>query len=145
MFDWLGKYWHDVLDVASTAATVAAAGLAWRAIRWGTRQARTSADALVRERRIDFELNQLDKWGEAVEILGNPGNPETFTRGLTLLPADEFPRLRARVGMSSTPEAVAAFAETQKPGQERAVIDVYHQAMRDEIDQAIKRRLAERG
>src|SRR5450631_1660221 len=141
MFDWLGKYWHDVLDVASTAATVAAAGLAWWAIRWGTRQARASADALVRERRIDFELGHLDKMGEAVERLGNPGGSETFTRALTLLPADEFPRLRARVGMSSTPKAVAAFVETQKLRQERAVIDVY----RDEINQAIKRRLAERG
>jgi hypothetical protein len=144
MFDWLGKYWRDVLDVASTAATVAAAGLAWWAIRRGNRQARASADALVRERRIDFELGHLDKMGEAVERLGNPGGSETFTRALTLLPADEFPRLRARVGMSSTPKAVAAFVETQKLGQEQAV-DVYHQGMRDEINQAIKRRLAERG
>jgi len=144
MFDWLGKYWHDVLDVASTAATVAAAGLAWCAIRRGNRQAQASADALVRERRIDFELGHLDKMGEAVG-LGNPGGSETITRSLTLLPADEFPRLRARVGMSSTREADAAFTERQKQGQEQAVIDDYQQTMRDEINQAIERRLAERG
>jgi hypothetical protein len=65
MVGWLGKHWHDGLDVVSAGATAVAAALAWWAIRKGNQQAKASADALVRERRIDFELDHLTDLDEA--------------------------------------------------------------------------------
>ena len=151
MFDWLTSHWHDVVDVASAVGTVAAAMLAWAAILRGNKQAKESADALVQERRIDFELNQLDKMGDALARGFNVAFvPATLKRGMTLLPADQFPMLRQVFGMSSTPAAQAALTEANR--STGSPLDVvlttgasYGQGMLDEIDQAITRRLAERG
>jgi hypothetical protein len=63
---WWSEHWHDVLDVVAVMATVAAAFLAWWAIRRGNKQAKDAADAHVRERRINFELEQLDRIDAAI-------------------------------------------------------------------------------
>lgn len=152
MFDWWGRHWRDVVDVASAVGTVIAAVLALVAIRNGNKQAKASADALVRERRVDFDLDQLDKMGEGLaKGLNVAFIPSQVSRGLSLLPADEFPMLRQWFGMSSTPAALAALTEANQSGGSAldAVLSTtgnsFNRGMRDEVDQAIKRRLAERG
>ena len=150
--DWLGAHWKDILDVVSVVATVAAAWLAWLAIRRGNAQAKQSADALVRERRIDFELDQLDQLHTHVMSLAPFSGPTA--KNLQLLP-DHLPMLRAVMGEKSTPEAEAALQEARRlwgygPGSlyaERLPLSSgksLGEAVREEVEDAIQRRLNER-
>ena len=93
--------------IVSTSATVAAAVLAWLAIRNGNKQAKASADALIRERRIDFELDQLDSILQALDLGPNSGMGKDIVRALHLLPPDGLGRLRA-VYLREDNEEVAA-------------------------------------
>lgn len=81
--EWLTEHWQEGLDVVGVVATVVAAVLAWLAILRGNRQARAAAAALVRERRINFELEHLDRMGEALEKGPSVAfTVETIQRGL---------------------------------------------------------------
>jgi hypothetical protein len=152
--EWIAANWRDALAVIGVAATVAAAVLAWLAIVRGNKQASEAAAALVRERRLDFELDQLDRMGEALEKGYNVAfTLETITRGLRLLPGNDLPRMRARYLANSTPEAMRelqAVNESVKPGG--SIWDApleggltYKAALREEIQRAIASRLAARG
>lgn len=151
--EWLTEHWQEGLDVVGVVATVVAAVLAWLAILRGNRQARAAAAALVRERRINFELEHLDRMGEALEKGPSVAfTVETIQRGLRMLPGDELPRMRARYLSDSTPEAMKELERVNvlPPGQ--SVWDApvtgfptYKTALREEIREAIRRRLAERG
>lgn len=153
---WLSAHWHDVLDVASVVATVLAAWLAWLAIRLSGRQSEASAKALVRERRIDFELDHLTVLDDAVEKGPNVGFSDlTVQRCLRLLPQRELPRIRALYGVDAPDDALAdlqAIRDATAPGDFRS--DPYKEledgrtyldAMRNELHDAIRRRLEERG
>ena len=154
MVDWLTEYWHDVLDVASVLGTVAAAGLAWLAIRNGNKQAKASADALVQERRIDFELDHLTELDEAF-LKSEGGAPALpVQRCLRLLPAGEFRRLREYFSIESTPEGATELRRLYESPSVRTGSQLFAQKLDDgttyrdaltkEIHGAIERRLAER-
>ena len=97
---WLNDNWQAVLDVVATVGTVLAAVLAWLAIRQGNLQAKAAADALVRERRIDFEVERLLDIDEAVDKGANTAlTTETIRRSLMSLPDDELPHTRLYVGL----------------------------------------------
>ncbi len=57
----------DLLTAVGTVGTVVAAGLAAWSIRLSTRQAKANAEAIYRERRIDFDLERLRELIESIE------------------------------------------------------------------------------
>jgi len=104
----------DWLTWLSVIATAAAAILAAWTIRQAKRQAEKSAAALVRERRVDFNLNGLMR---IAELLGGRLSPADrdplITTQARMLPADLIPLTRAAVDLSST-EAATAWARDAK-------------------------------
>jgi hypothetical protein len=93
--------WLFWFQVASVFATIAAAGLAAFAIWQTKKQAKESQDALVRERRINFELDLLRDLFLASEHVDLPR-----LRLATALPIAAIPLTRAALGLPSSPEAV---------------------------------------
>jgi hypothetical protein len=156
--NWFGAHWKDLLEVASTVGTVMAAALAVVAIRNGNKQAKTSADALVRERRLDFELDQLTGMTSALAELAQNFESAvariTIANGLRLLPEEELANVRAYMGAPTTHAAEVLAARLN----ERAVLMVrnvtkeavdesghlYGDLLIGELDTAIRRRLAAR-
>ncbi len=138
--------------MVSVVGTVAAAWLAWVAIRRGNAQAKASSDALVRERRIDFELDP--GWTRCIHnVMSFAPFTGPTAKHLQLLP-DPFPLLRAVMGEKSTPEAEAALREAlDRHGYaggaytERLPLSSgksVGEAVREEVEEAIQRRLSER-
>lgn len=95
-------------QLASVAVGAAAAWLAAVTIRATKTQAKQSQDALLRERRIDFELGVLRDLAE-YNLKGHSVSwaSEMFTVLAAMLPADLVPLARACVKLGSTPEAQA--------------------------------------
>lgn len=107
----------DWLEVVSTIATVAAAGLAAWTIRQSKKQAKESQDALIAERRIDFELGVLADLAELVEKrwLSDDGSRRLRIRTVAqMLPAETIPLTRAAAGLPTTDEAKAVADERRK-------------------------------
>lgn len=139
-----------VLNVLSTLGTVLAAGLAYAAIRSGNKQAKASADALVRERRIDFELDHLERLLEGLDkgpLVSSM--PETMRRSLNLLPAPGLERLRA-VYLTETNYRTAELRRVQAAPQQVLTdrlnysLDgepTYYDLMRADVREAINQRL----
>jgi hypothetical protein len=141
--------WHDGLDIAATLATVGAALLAWLTIRDSRKQARVSADDLVRERRIDFELTVLKELAELNSWVTNQNNRDTQIRvHLSLLPAKELPYLNRRfdIGQYASIGRAADDADALVRSSVTGIpVNVVHrQTGHAEIVAAINRRLAER-
>jgi hypothetical protein len=89
---WWDHHWRELLDVLGVAATVAAAVLAWVAIRRGNRQAEDAIRALQRERRINFYLDQLAALAEAIWVDADTDMPSYQVRQrVTLLPVGLVP------------------------------------------------------
>jgi hypothetical protein len=147
---WLSDNWRNAVDVVGVVATVAAAWLAWWAIRNGNRQAKRSADALVRERRLDFELDRLIELDDAVGAPSNLGAVRV-RRCLRLLPTDELPHVRALFNVDSPAGAVAVLVELRaakakddyRPEVELPLPDgrTYGDAMHAELRDAIQQRV----
>lgn len=139
MASWLGEHWREVLDVATALATIVAAVLAWRAIVATKGQAKKAADALVRERRLDFELDALDRIGDAYGKGDNVAFVrETIRRGLSVLPKDELPRFRMKYLPESTDAAeMASLMDVNDVARYGSV----ERAMEVEVLDAIRSRL----
>lgn len=105
--DWL----LFAVQLLSLIGTGAAALLAFLTIRQAKAQALESQDALVRERRLDFELDVLRDL-----VLAVSRGDHLNLRGLAvLLPADDIPLIRVMVGLQSTPEAELKLAKVKIP------------------------------
>jgi hypothetical protein len=136
--------WELGLNITSTLGTVLAAGLAWWAIKRGNDQAQASADALVRERRLDFEFDQLDRLRAAVE--GGQWKEAALT--LRLLPTRGLARARAIHGLPSTPaieREISLHSRDGLLGKSAYGRVTYAEAILAEIEKAIADRLEERG
>src|SRR5262249_10576009 len=98
MPDWFWDHWRTVLDITTALATVLAAGLAWRAIVQTKNESREAAQALICERRIDFELDLLDRLSVAYATGWDADATSASARtALDLLPPGEFEWCRGYV------------------------------------------------
>ena len=141
---------HDWLDVLGILATVAAAGLAAFALIQTRRESRRAGEALIRERRIDFELGLLKEMTETLMR----GQIAAVLPQLALLPAVEFQAARALVGSAdANPAALAeltaanqAYNAANAAGQPlaKSVAQVYTERTLAEVRAAVTRRLGER-
>jgi hypothetical protein len=134
----------DIRDWVTAVATAAAAVFAAWTIRQAKKQAQRSAAALVRERRIDWELGLLKEIAEAAE-----GDDSWHSQlGLRLLGDKRLPILRAAVGMETTPEAKQFVTELHDARgtarQAQSPLVVTREDVRQEIDEEITRLLDER-
>jgi hypothetical protein len=138
--------WHW-LDVVGAVATSAAAFLAWLAIRRSGKEAQASRDALVRERRIDFQLGILK---EVAEVSQHWPKEARYTTLASLLPESLIPLTRAVLDLPA-PEAarvriqeVVDAANDAEPyltiGRATAAADL----VAEEVTQAILNLLEER-
>ena len=133
------------VQLVGIAATVAAAWFAYWSIRKSGKQAKRAADALVRERRLDFELDLLK---ELAEVLtwpqGRPEQHEQLALRLRMLPSRGLELCRRASGIDG-------------PTERQAVLDgrdIHYAMMPDgrsvqehlleEVQQAIRTRLEER-
>lgn len=133
------------LELLSIIATAGAAVLAWLAIKQTQNQAKKSADALVRERRIDFELDVLT---ELIDMTsrGHWANELLLMQArLQLLSEDEVARTRAAAGLTASE---AASATVQAARRDKLLGSNDYDAVRDfvgaELRAAVSRRLEER-
>ena len=137
-----------VLFGTQIASTVAAAAAVWFAVvtnKNANEQAKRSHDALVRERRIDFELDVLKDLAE-YNLLDDSvfGARARFVLLASTLPADLVPLSRAAVDLDSTTNAkdhVRAVRVNESSSSPRVLLRNRIQA---EIVQAIARRVQER-
>jgi hypothetical protein len=120
------------LDYASTIGTVIAAGFAAYSIGQSRRQAKASQDALLAERRIDFELGLLSDLAEHNEKGSNFSGRDKRMRTLALmLPTDTVPLTRAAFGLPTTENA------TERAAKERAAAREQQQSLPDYMKDAI--------
>jgi hypothetical protein len=151
MSAWFWDHWRTLLDIATAVATILAAGLAWRAIVQTKRESIKAANALVRERRIDFELDLLDRLSVAYETGWDADAVSAPARSaLDLLPPGEFEWCRGYVRADgpravevarSKPAAdlIHVLASLRSDGGEPIL-----ELMRAEVRDAVARRLDER-
>jgi len=101
----LARDWVDWLlfsvQLLSVIGTLAAALFAYVAIRHAKAQAADAQAALVRERRLDFELGVLKDLLQTVVR----ADPEGALALVTMLPIEDVPLTAAVLGVPSTPEA----------------------------------------
>lgn len=118
VWDWLALW----STVAAAALAALAVGFAAWAIRRGNAIARNADQALVRERRMTFELGVLVR---LVEICGlsPPGSLQVARGLLKVLPAAELPGMRDAIGRGVVPS--------------NDLLDTYW----EEYTQAVQRRL----
>jgi len=129
---------RDVLDIFSTGATAVAAYLAWRAIRNGNKQAKESADRIVLERRLDFELDVLKELFEVLRM--RPNDHGSIRLRLELLKPDGLSVARAAYGLEGAEglqdldELLIAAAPTE---------DIFRRTFKDSDDTVLRRVSAE--
>jgi hypothetical protein len=142
---------RNLVELVGIAATVAAAWFAFWSIRKSGKQAKRAAGDLVRERRLDFELDLLT---ELAELL--TGSPFVVTvhaaveLRLSMLPPDEFSLCRDAFGVNG-PEAYQLLEDEVKrePGEHilQALMSdgrIVGDCARQEVLNAIDKRLSER-
>ena len=143
--------WVDwTLFVSQVISAFGAAGAIWFAaltIKGSKVQAKKSNDALIRERRVDFELRVLRDLAEYnLRSDHVSGAHEQFTVLAAMLPAELVPQARAAVRVDTAPrgrEAVdASMANPSLSGtaRNRLKLDI-----QQEILAAIALRVSERG
>ncbi len=143
----------DWLTYATAGATVLAAALAVASIAYSARQARKAERALIRERRLDFELGLLAELSSQHALTGLQhlqGHVRALLAGGG--EGDEMPVLRAYTGIASDAGAHAVLEEVRTVGRARvegavgrfAADDAVSAAVGAEIADAIERRLSAR-
>lgn len=119
-----------------------------------------SADALVRERRLDFEMAQLTNMTIAIAETAEGHDSDvaqiTLANGLRLLPPDELPNVRGYMSAPPTPEAEVLAArvrtrarhlgggEMRQATGEDGYGPRYGDLLLDELDAAVRARLEAR-
>lgn len=144
MAEWWADNWRSVVDVVVAAATVAAAMLALDA----NRRAAKSAEALVRERRIDFQLDVLMQIDELLTHSSSTYGRDARLKSLArLIPDDLLPATTVITGHSQNADGVALRDQALKRTENlhgTSVIDRCKKEMRDEVAIAVRRLLDER-
>jgi hypothetical protein len=141
-----GLGWHW-LDVAAAVATTAAAWLAWLAIVRAGRQAKQSQDALIRERRIDYQLGVLTDLADNLCLAsGEPHVEARHTTLASLLPESLVPLCRAAVGLPAPEAARAIVSERAAPFSLTGIgrRDACRELLAEEVTTAILNLLEER-
>jgi len=96
---WMTSHWSELLDVAGTLATVAAAVMAWIALR-----------AIGRERRTDFYLEQLVAIADLVGRSRGGSASESIAARLGLLPRGTLPTAEMWTGPRESQHSTSAYA-----------------------------------
>jgi len=136
--DWL----LFAVQLLSLIGTGAAALLAYLTIKQAKVQARESQEALVRERRLDFELDVLKDLVLAVARVD-----ALNLRGLVvMLPTADVPLARASVGLQSTPQSAQKVAQLGLPpgSHPTSYVDSLKDDLLDELLAAIQARIKAR-
>ncbi|SRR6266568_2238631 len=139
--DWVDWLLFGI-QVISLLGTSAAAILAFLTIREAKRQAKDATDTLVRERRLDFELDILRDLVLAVERVD-----AAAVRGLALmLPATDIPLTRAAARLPANDQAEARLKALGLPAAAHPTsgIDGLKIEIADELVEAIATRVEER-
>lgn len=136
--------WAELLGIVATAG---AAFLALVTIIQAKRQAQRSADALIRERRIDFELGVLVDVLELVEsssssMAGRDARVRAFARTLGM---DAVPLLRAATHLDTTEAGKALSRQLLASKAHTTDLDHMREPVIDELVSAIEQRVSERG
>jgi hypothetical protein len=136
------------LEYANAIATGTAALLAAGALIQSSRNSNANQKALIRERRIDFELDILVDLAEAnaAEQVGTIRDTRLSTRS-AMLPRDLLPITRAAVNLESSPEAEKLVEDQVADKLRNAMItksNYLKQEICQEILEAIKTKLKER-
>jgi hypothetical protein len=142
---------RNLVELVGIAATVAAAWFAYWSIRKSGKRAKHAADALVRERRLDFELDLLKELAELLTGFRPLGTvQERVELRLSMFKPDEFKMCRDAFGVNGT-EAYQALEDSV---QKELGLDILQAKMSDgrivqtharqEVLDAIAKRLAER-
>ena len=146
---WHGHHWIDLRDWLSTIATAVAAWLAFIAITQSKRQAKENADAIVTERRVDYELGllkELAEYNSASHTINQPDKFEQMSTRLRLLGPDRLPMTRALFDLPTTDDGMrerrSAHWGTRRPKRSP---DRGRSAILDEINTTADTLLAERG
>jgi hypothetical protein len=146
----------EVLDILSTGGTLIAAWLAYVTIRQSAKASDENQRALVRERRIDFELGVLADITEQLDIIRRSSH-HTFTKApetgntrlgtlVELLGNEELPLVRvlaalpARVIAEEDYKRIRDAASARGENPNIAVLD----ECRKQVGSAIRARLDER-
>ncbi|MBG0830530.1 hypothetical protein HS041_22470 [Planomonospora sp. ID67723] len=137
------------LEYANAIGTLTAAGFAAWTIRQSAKSSAENQQALIRERRIDFELGILAELAElnANEEMGNNRTIRIGTKA-SMLPIDMIPITRAAVKLESTPEAEKIVQEKIADKQISPFIresNYLKEEISREVLNAITSRLSERG
>jgi hypothetical protein len=134
-------------ELLSAAGTVVAIAIAVYAAIAANRAQLQAHEALIRERRIDFELVQLTELARYNALEHNVfGATANFWLAASLLPESLVEVARSSVGLPSTPEANAFVDSRRQAALEagQAIRDFLRQDIHEEIQRAVARRLAER-
>lgn len=138
MIEWLGDLpdgWKVLFDILASVGTLAAAVLAAVTIRQAKKQAKASQDALLLERRVEFQLDLLK---ELASFNLHSNDFEMRLRAEMLRP-DLFPLTRKHLRLESTPEAADFLRRLRAAGQ----VPVRDESA-DELQQAISTSLEAR-
>ncbi|TDB86284.1 hypothetical protein E1264_18500 [Actinomadura sp. KC216] len=106
-FDWatdLGLI--DWVQVASAFFSAVAAGLALIAIVQAGKAATENQEAMIRERRIDFELDVLTQILTEMAYMTDPGSRPKIKLLAAVLPVETVPLTRAVFQLESEPNSV---------------------------------------
>lgn len=109
-----GETWglRDWIDVLGVAATVVAAYLAMYAIQQTRNQASENNRALIRERQIEFWLNQLSSLARLLPNGSSFGTSDAQIRLIArTLPVDLIPHTRAAFDLPTTPAGIRWWLE----------------------------------
>ncbi|MBB6351260.1 hypothetical protein FHU36_007843 [Nonomuraea muscovyensis] len=135
------------LEYANAFGTLAAAGFAAWTIRQSTQSTDENQRALVRERRVEFELDVL---ADLVEL--NSQSSSVVTRDermrarAAVLGIDVIPFTRAALSLESTPEAIGRVAkrDPERRDSRQSSIEFWGLDIMEELLSAIHARLEER-
>jgi len=145
-----GMAWPDVRDWIAASATTFAAVFAAVAIWQGKKSAERSATALIRERRIDFELGILKELAQVLDrgdaYAGGKIAPSRTL--INLLDDDIVPMYRHAVDLETTPDArrrvEAASGALGTAREFNPRLTASDEAIREEVKSAIRNLLTER-
>jgi hypothetical protein len=138
----------EALDAAGTLATLAAAVFAAWSIGLSRRQAKANAEAIYRERRIDFDLDRLRELVESIEKGPNVSfSTMQAQTALRMLGREHaLPLARTQYSVDTTDEDREQLAawHASHPAHPAMSWETVQPALRDEAHAAVRAALARR-
>ncbi len=134
------------LEYVNAGGTAVAALLAAGAIVQTARNSNQNQKALLRERRVDFELDVLAKLAELTLISNQGLRTLQMKAQAAMLDAELIPLTRAALMLDSTDAAKRRVEETSEERREhrQSPVEFFKQEITAEILAAVRKRLAER-